>query len=97
MTDLTVPISLKRWFVTHFVIDILFATPLFFFPVEFLNLLKWHTVDPLATRLVAAALFAIGIESFLGRNASIASFKNILNLKIIWSGSAVTGIIITIF
>jgi hypothetical protein len=70
---------------------------MFLFPVEFLNLLEWQTVDPLATRLVAAALFAIGIESYMARNASTSSYKNMLNLKIIWSGAAIIGIIITIF
>jgi len=65
---------------------------LFFIPVAFLSFLGWQTIDPFATRIVAAALFGIGIESFLGRNASAQTFKNMLNLKIIWSGVTIAGI-----
>ncbi|MCD4675789.1 MAG: hypothetical protein K8S18_07295 [Desulfobacula sp.] len=92
MTRKTVPIALKRWFVIHFAVDVLFAIPLFFFPVAFLTLLGWHSIDPFATRIVAAALFGIGIESFLGRNATAQTFKNMLNLKIIWSGATIAGV-----
>ncbi|MCK5164412.1 MAG: hypothetical protein KAQ72_11875 [Desulfobacula sp.] len=88
----SVPIALKRWFIIHFAVDVLFAVPLFFFPVAFLTLLGWHSIDPFATRIVAAALFGIGIESFLGRNATAQTFKNMLNLKIIWSGATIAGV-----
>ena len=96
MTSHPVPDSLKIWFVIHFIIDIAFAIPLFLFPEAFLDLFNWHSIDPLATRLVAAALFGIGIESLLGRNASAESFRNILNLKIIWSATATIGILVSI-
>lgn len=92
MPDKQVPDSLKKWFIIHFIIDLLFAIPLFFFPVTFLSLLDWQTIDPFATRIVAAALFGIGIESYLGRNALAQTYKNMLNLKIIWSGVTSAGI-----
>ncbi len=88
-----VPVSLRNWFLVHFVIDFVFAVPLFLFPVEFLTLLGWEVVDPFAARLVAAALFGIGIESYLCRNSGIGTFSNMLSLKIIWSITAVTGIV----
>lgn len=97
MADLQVPDSLKKWFVLHFVADILFAVPLFLFPQAFLSMFGWQTIDPFATRIVAAALFGIGIESFLGRNADLHTYKNMLNLKIIWSGFVILGIILTFF
>jgi len=96
MTSPPVPASLRTWFVIHFILDLAFAIPLFLFPHATLALFGWPAVDPLATRLVAAALFGIGIESLLGRNASAESFKNFLNLKIIWSGSATLGILASI-
>jgi len=34
----------------------------------------------------------IGVESYLGRNASIEVFRGMLNLKVIWSSSAILGI-----
>ena len=44
------------------------------------------------TRLVAAALFGIGIQSYLGRNAGMEAYQGMLNLKIIWSFTAIVGI-----
>jgi hypothetical protein len=78
--------------VVHFWADILFALPLFIAPVAVLELLGWRQVDPFTTRLAAAALFGIGIESLLGRNAEIEVFKSMLNLKVIWSATATIGI-----
>ncbi len=87
---------LRFWFVVHFVIDMLFAIPLFIAPRWMLQLFGWQTVDPYTSRLVAAALFGIGIESLLGRNASAETFKAMLNLKLIWSSGAVLGLGISI-
>ncbi len=50
-----VPNALKKWFVAHFITDIIFAVPLFLFPSAFLGALGWSVVDPFAARLVAAA------------------------------------------
>lgn len=86
-----VPRALRAWFVIHFAVDMLFAVPLMLIPQEFLSFLGWQTVDPIAARLVAAALFGIGIESYLGRDASLESYRGMLNLKIIWSLCAVIG------
>jgi hypothetical protein len=88
-----VPNALRRWFVVHFVADVLAAVPLLVAPRAVLELLGWSSVDPLATRLVAAALFGIGIESWLGRRAGIDTFRAMLDLKVIWSGAAVVGVL----
>ena len=87
---------LKIFFVLHFIIDVSIAVPLFIAPMFFLKILGWHDIDPVAARLVASALFGIGIESYLGRNSSSEAMINMLNLKIIWSLSAIIGIIISI-
>ena len=87
-----VPKGLRLWFVVHFIVDVIFAIPLFLSPKETLQFFGWTQIDPLATRLVGAALMGIGIESLLGRNASVDAFRAMLNLKIIWSLSAVFGI-----
>ena len=91
-----VPQALKTWFVIHFVIDMLFAIPLMAAPVFSLELFGWNHVEPIATRLVAAALFGIGIESYLGRNAGQEAFRGMLNLKIIWSSGAILAFLISI-
>ena len=61
---------------------------LLFFPQTLLNFFGWTTYDPIMTRLVGAALMGIGIESLLGRNASVDTFREMLNLKVIWASSA---------
>ncbi len=88
-----VPAALRGWFVLHCVVDLIVALPLFVAPREVLGLLGWQAVDPFAARLAAAALFGIGVESWLGRNAGRESFQGMLQLKIIWSGFATVGLI----
>ncbi len=38
---------------------------------------------------------SIGVESWLGRNAGVEAFRGMLNLKIIWSGTAILGMGLT--
>jgi hypothetical protein len=97
MAEKSVPVALKRWFVVHFVVDTMVAVPLFLFPRTFLTLLGWQVIDPFSARIVAAALFGIGIESFLGRNAPLETYRNMLNLKIIWSGATVLGVALSVY
>ena len=88
----TTPRALSVWFLIHFVADVAFALPLMVVPSWFLTLLGWRSVDPVSSRLVAAALFAIGIESLLMRRAPLDRFPAILSLKIIWSAAAIIGL-----
>ena len=87
---------LRTWFIIHFYADIIFAIPLFLFPEYILRLAGWQSIDPIAARGVAAALFGIGIESYLCRNSGIETYKNLLNLKIIWSLTASIGLLIAL-
>jgi hypothetical protein len=91
-----VPQSLRFWFVIHFVVDFIFAVPLLIAPVWLLTLFGFEAPDPFTARLVGAALLGIGGESLLGWNATIEAFRAMLNLKIIWSLSAIAGIILTL-
>jgi len=86
------PKSLQNWFVLHFVLDIIFAIPLIFVPEIILPMFGWEYVDPITTRLVGAALFAIGTESLLSRKSDLSAFKELLNLKILWASAAIVGI-----
>ncbi|MCB9568892.1 MAG: hypothetical protein H6710_17040 [Myxococcales bacterium] len=88
-----VPPSLRLWFVVHFVADIAFAIPLFFAPEAFLSLLGWQTIDPVTTRIVAAALVGIGVQSLLARHESAEVFRAMLSLKVLWSATATLGIL----
>lgn len=91
-----VPQALRKWFFIHFVVDFIFAIPLMFAPVFFLSSLGWQVVDPVSSRLVAAALLGIGLESLLSYNAPVETYKGMLNLKIIWSLAAITGLILSL-
>ena len=91
-----IPASLRTWFVVHFVLDLAFAVPLFVAPQSVLEFFGWTMVDPVAARLVAAALFGIGIQSFIGRNEGPEAFRAMLNLKVIWSASATLGIFVSL-
>ena len=51
-----VPRSLRFWFVTHFVVDFIFAIPLLIAPVWFLTTFGFENPDPFTARLVGAAL-----------------------------------------
>ncbi|MCH8025080.1 MAG: hypothetical protein IIB43_10295 [Candidatus Marinimicrobia bacterium] len=88
----TVPLALRNWFVVHFALDVVFAVPLLLAPEWLLPRLGWLFVDPVTSRLVGAALMGIGVQSLLGRNAGIETFRAMLNLKIIWSASATFGL-----
>lgn len=91
-----VPNALKKWFLIHFIVDILFAVPLLLAPVSFLQLLGWQVIDPVAARLVAAALFGIGIESLIAYKSARDTYISMLNLKILWSLGAVVGLLISL-
>ncbi len=90
-----VPPALRTWFVVHFVADLIFAIPLLLAPELFLGLLGWPAVDPISARLVGAALMGIGVQSLLGRKEDLQVFRAMLNLKIIWSGTASIGILVS--
>jgi thiol:disulfide interchange protein len=90
-----VPNSLRIWFIIHFIADIIFGIPLLITPYWFLNLLG-YTVEPLTARLVGAALIGIGGTSLLIKDKSLEQFKALLTLKVVWSLSAIFGIILTL-
>lgn len=96
MVDHEVPARLQWWFKVHCVVDLLFAVPLFVAPVTVLSLLGWTAIDPLTTRVVAAALVGIGVESFLGAGNGREHYRGMLRLKVLWSLTANVGILISI-
>ena len=95
-TTTTMPKSLKYWFLAHFLIDIIFAAPLLIAPIWFLQTLNFEAsaggVESLLARLVGAALLGIGGASFTMRNSNVSAYTSMLQLKLLWSGSAIIGI-----
>jgi len=88
-----IPDSLRTWFKIHFWVDMLFAVPMMVAPVWTVGLLGFGVVDPFTTRLVAAALFGIGGVSLLLNKQGIEFYKTMLTLKLIWSSTAVVGLV----
>src|SRR2546428_229687 len=86
------PSALRRWFVFYFAVDWAVGVPLLVAPEILLRFFGWHEIDPIATRLFAAALIAIGGQSLLGRNGSVNEFRAMLNLKLIWAAAAVIAL-----
>jgi len=91
-----VPASLRAWFFAHFLVDVVFGVPALLVPEWLLPRFGWTSVDPVAARLVGAALIAIGVQSFRIRAQSRAVYRAFLGLKIIWSASAILGLVIAI-
>lgn len=90
---MTVPPALRRWFMLHAVADVAFAMPLPAAPAAFLAAPGWPAVDPAASRLVAAALFGIGIESWRMHDGGVEADRTMLDLKIVWSAAATVGLL----
>lgn len=88
------PRGLKTWFILHFIVDILFAIPLILFPDVMMSFFDIASYDLLTPRLVGAALVGIGGVSFVVRNEGRIVYNALLNLKILWSFSAMLGIAI---
>jgi hypothetical protein len=91
-----VPPSLRLWFLVHAVVDLVAALPLLFAPATVLGYLGWTSVDPVATRLVGAALLGIGGESFFMRNAGAEAYRAMVGLKVIWSLTACAALLASI-
>ena len=90
--NLKIPAGLRTWFLIHFIVDMLFAIPLLFFPEVIMPWFGWDDVDPVMSRLVGAALLGIGGESLFSRTASVDTFRALLRLKIIWAGGAILAL-----
>lgn len=88
--------SLRVWFLIHFVIDLLFGLPLLLAPKWFLPIFSFPAENLLLARLVGAALFAIGMISFLASKSSRETFQTLLTFKILWSSAAILGLIISL-
>lgn len=91
-----VPRTLRTWFVVDAAIDVAAALPLLAAPELALGRLGWTCVDPVAARLVGAALLALGAQSFLGRDAGVAVYRAMLRLKVIWSLAAACALFVAV-
>lgn len=91
-----VPQLLRRLFILHFILDYIAAIPLMIAPQKVMMLLGWDAPESVATRLAAAALIGIGGISLLAHNAGTETYRLMLTMKLLWSGAAITGLILSI-
>ncbi len=91
-----VPEILRKLFLLHFALDYIVAIPLMFAPVKTMMLLGWNAPESVATRLVAAALIGIGGISLIAYKADVETFRHMLTMKLLWSGSAVLGLVLSL-
>lgn len=91
-----VPRSLRRWFIIHFVVDVLVALPLIVAPHWFLASLGFEVGSTVPARLLGAALFAIGAFSFLMRNTGVEAYRLFLSFKILWSATAIFTLLVAL-
>ena len=89
--------ALRTWFVIHFVADMMFGLPLLVAPTVVMGLFGWQIIDPFTARLVGAALLGVGGVSLVVRNAGAETFRAMLDLKLIWSGAAIVGMLLTLW
>lgn len=90
-----VPERLKFFFRLHCVVDVCFALPLMLRPDVLLHLFGFQIVDVYSARLLAAALFAIGLSSW-GVERHVDVWRAMLTLKCLFSGFALLGLALSI-
>jgi hypothetical protein len=96
LSAIEVPASLRLWFVVHAVVDVAAGVPLLIAPEAILPHLGWTFVDPVAARLVGAALVGVGVTSWRTRQASAAVVRALVGLKVVWSASAILALVLAI-
>jgi len=94
--SIEVPASLRLWFAVHAVVDLGAGLPLLIAPEVVLPRLGWTVVDPVAARLVGAALVGIGVSSWRTRMAGAAVMRALVGLKVVWSAGAILALVISI-
>src|SRR5436190_971560 len=85
---LEVPASLRHWFAADAIANLACAVPLLLVPELVLPRLGWTAVDPIAARLLGAALAGIGVQSWRARRGGLAVVRAVLGLNVVWSAAA---------
>ncbi len=87
--------NLRRWFVAHFFIDMMFAIPLLLFPAWFLSIVGLEQENLILARFVGSALLAIGGVSLIMHKKDEAAYSAMLQLKLLWSGTVSIAIVLS--
>ena len=94
--DAQVPTALRRALVFDAIVDGFLGIVLFIAPESALRAFGWHSIDSIATRLLASALLGMSAQTWLGRNGDVAELRAGLNLKVVWTGAATIGLAVEV-
>ena len=86
--------SLRRTFLVHLIVSVLVGPALLIVPGRFLDLFGWAPIDPIISRLLGAAVIALGWSSFRGwRAASWPKVVTLVELEAAFSVLACAGLL----
>ena len=91
-----IPASLRHWFIAHAALHVVCGLPLLVCPELLLPRVGWTVVDPAMSRLVGAALLAIGVQAWRSRNAGLDVYRALLGLNVVWSAMVIVGMAVAI-
>lgn len=85
---------LKLTFLVHAVVAVVFGAPLLIAPGRFLDLFGWAPVDPILSRVLGAALLALGWSSFRGWRATAwAEVARVVELEAVFTVCGSVGVL----
>jgi hypothetical protein len=86
--------SLRRTFLVHLLVAILAGLPLLLAPGRFLGLVEWAPIDPIISRLLGAAVLALGWSSFRSwRSANWSQVAVVVELEAAFTLLACAGLL----
>ena len=86
--------SLRYTFLLHAVVSLLFGAALLVAPGRFLGLFGWAPVDPVLSRVLGAALLALGWSSYRGfRAAERGQVALLVELEAVFCVLAAAGLV----
>ncbi len=88
-----IPKGLKNTFLAHFIVGLVMGIPFLGFPEGYADMLNFTITEPMAYRLLGAAIIGFSISSwFAYRKTNWDSVEIIVIAEIVWTilGSAIT-------
>lgn len=86
--------ALKTVFAAHAIVAVIFGLPLLIAPGRLLTWVGWAPIDPILSRVLGAALLALGWSSFRARQAaSYREVRLLIELEAAFTGLACVGLL----
>ena len=85
--------ALRVTFIVHAVVAVVVGAPLLLAPGRFLGWLGWAPIDPLLSRLLGAALLALGWSSFRGAGASDRTQQVLIEMELVFTALSCAGLL----